>query len=863
MPLQELLSENFSLTDAIDPSPLKISPDLPLTEVITLMGQVRSSCLLGEKTGTLLDSTAIQEARASCVFVCQNDRLLGLITERDLIRLAAKGIPPDQVPIADVMTRDLVTTTVNDIRSAFSVVSLFRQHHIRHLPVLNEEKQLIGVITPESLCSSLQLSDLFRLRKVGEVMTREVIHAFPSDTVLVLAGCMADYRVSCVVITESGAQNTLIPVGIVTERDIVQFQALGLSGYQVKAEEIMSSPPWSLKPTAHLWQAHQEMQKRRVQRLVICSDAGTLLGIVTQTSLLQALDPMELYGVVQTLRQEIYHLQADRIERLARSNSELSEQVQQAKSDRKKVQLDLQREQEFNSAVLDIITKPIIILNVEGQIIRFNRGCELATGYTAQDVQHQLIWETLLIEEEIEPVKAFFRDLKVGIYPSTYENHWLTKSGEKRLFAWSNTVLSNADGKVKYIIATGQDVTEQRQAAIALRQSEEAYRHLAAELEQRVAKRTQELQRTNEHLRQEIAERLQTEEALQRANQNLAQVNQRLEQSVNELAQRNLDLGIISDMIEFLQACHSTEEACTAASEFLKLLFMDCGGEVLLCSPDRQLMEAVAIFGNLKSEETIFEFDDCWALRRSQIHLATQAKPGLFCKHIGQDSHPTASLCLPMISQGEVFGLLHVQTQLPEGLSPVRQQLARTVTEQMSLALANLKLRETLRSESIRDALTGLFNRRYLEESLNREIRRAECQQQPLSIIMVDIDHFKQFNDTFGHEAGDTVLRSLGQFLGQQVRGSDIACRFGGEELTLILPNASLEVAATRAEQLRQGVSHLQLYYQDQSLSTITISLGVACFPEHGQEGELLLRRADEALYQAKRQGRNCVVAAS
>jgi diguanylate cyclase (GGDEF)-like protein len=274
-------------------------------------------------------------------------------------------------------------------------------------------------------------------------------------------------------------------------------------------------------------------------------------------------------------------------------------------------------------------------------------------------------------------------------------------------------------------------------------------------------------------------------------------------------------------------------------------------------------MEAVAIFGNLKSEETIFEFDDCWALRRSQIHLATQAKPGLFCKHIGQDSHPTASLCLPMISQGEVFGLLHVQTQLPEGLSPVRQQLARTVTEQMSLALANLKLRETLRSESIRDALTGLFNRRYLEESLNREIRRAECQQQPLSIIMVDIDHFKQFNDTFGHEAGDTVLRSLGQFLGQQVRGSDIACRFGGEELTLILPNASLEVAATRAEQLRQGVSHLQLYYQDQSLSTITISLGVACFPEHGQEGELLLRRADEALYQAKRQGRNCVVAAS
>lgn len=862
MPLHELLADNFSLSDAIDTKPLVVEPDLCLADAIALMGQIRSTCILDRTPVNSVQGSVIQDARASCVCVQDHDRLLGLLTERDLIQLAARGIAPDQVSVSEVMTHDLVTVTTADIRSAFSVVSLFRHHRIRHLPVLNETHKLLGIITPESLCSCLQLSDLFQLRKVGEVMTRDVIHAAPTDAVLVLAGRMADYRVSCVVIAEPGTEQCLIPVGIVTERDIVQFQSLGLDTRQVTARDIMSSPPWSLKPTAHLWQAHQEMQKRRVQRLVICSDTGALLGIVTQTSLLQALDPMEMYGIVQTLRQEIYHLQAERIERLALSNTRLNEQVQQAHHDRQKVESDLRREREFNSAVLDIITQPIVILDIQGRIIRFNRGCEIATGYTLEDVQNQLLWDILVVPEDVEAIQTVFANLRSGISHNTYETHWLTKSGDKRLFAWTNTSLHDAHGQVAYIIATGQDVTEQRRAAIALRQSEEAYRHLAAELEQRVAKRTQELQRTNEHLRHQIVERQQTEEALQKANQDLAKVNHRLENSVNELAQRNLDLGIISDMIEFLQACHSTQEACRAASDFLKLLFMDCVGGIWLCSDDKQLVEAASTFGDLDPKEALFEFDHCWALRRGQIHLATKAKPRLFCQHTPSNPQPTASLCLPLISQGEVFGLMHLRTQSAAGLPKARQQLARTVTEQMSLALANLKLRETLRNESICDPLTGLFNRRYLEESLSREIKRADRHQQPLSIIMIDIDHFKQFNDTFGHDAGDMVLRSLGQFLQHGIRESDIACRFGGEELTLILPNTPIEIAATRGEQLRQSVSHFQLQHQGRSLGTITISLGIACFPNHGLTEEVLLRRADEALYQAKHAGRNCVVVA-
>ncbi|WP_210407394.1 GGDEF domain-containing protein, partial [Hydrocoleum sp. CS-953] len=160
----------------------------------------------------------------------------------------------------------------------------------------------------------------------------------------------------------------------------------------------------------------------------------------------------------------------------------------------------------------------------------------------------------------------------------------------------------------------------------------------------------------------------------------------------------------------------------------------------------------------------------------------------------------------------------------------------------------------------IRDVLTGLFNRRYLDESLKQEIIKAKCNQQPLSVIMVDVDHFKRFNDTYGHDVGDIVLRELGRFLQQKVRGYDIACRYGGEEMTLILINTPVSVAKERAESICSGVRELSLKNQDKILPSVTVSLGVACFPLDGTTGEEIVQRADRALYQAKEAGRNQVV---
>jgi diguanylate cyclase (GGDEF)-like protein len=174
------------------------------------------------------------------------------------------------------------------------------------------------------------------------------------------------------------------------------------------------------------------------------------------------------------------------------------------------------------------------------------------------------------------------------------------------------------------------------------------------------------------------------------------------------------------------------------------------------------------------------------------------------------------------------------------------------------LQQANVLLQE----QAIRDPLTGLHNRRYLDKILPCELHRAERAGQPVGVIMLDIDHFKRFNDTYGHDAGDTVLRAVGTFLQQHTRGADIACRYGGKELTLVLPGASLAATQQRAEELRAGIQSLGVKHDGQALAQVTISLGVAVFPEHGVSADDIIRAADQALYEAKHSGRNCVVVA-
>ncbi|MBD1836351.1 diguanylate cyclase [Cyanobacteria bacterium FACHB-472] len=482
------------------------------------------------------------------------------------------------------------------------------------------------------------------------------------------------------------------------------------------------------------------------------------------------------------------------------------------------------------AGILDIAEDAIISVNQSQQITLFNQGAEKIFGYTANEVLGKPL--SLLLPES-------FADAHPQDLPQFFQSESMArKIGDRReIFGCrKNGTEFPAEASISQL-----ELGSEKIFTVILR---------------------------------DITERKASEEALQEANTELRSW-------VKELESRNREIALLGEMSHILQTCLSIEEAYSAITGLVQPLFPNFSGGVFVINSSKQIVEAVATWGDSTfTSQLLFTPNECWALRRGRSHLFECDHRGLRCKHrlgIGLDQArrtnteenysqspiPPASLCVPMMAQGEALGVLYLSSQALGQFSQAKQQLATTVAEHIGLALANLKLHEALKQQSIRDTLTGLYNRRYLEESLKREMSRAERKQQSLGIIMIDVDHFKRFNDTFGHEAGDTVLRELGVFLKSHTRGSDIACRYGGEELTLILPEASLEATRERAEAIREGVKHLNLQNRRQSLGSITLSIGVAIFPTHGLTGSAVIRAADAALYRAKHQGRDRVLCAS
>jgi diguanylate cyclase (GGDEF)-like protein/PAS domain S-box-containing protein len=338
-----------------------------------------------------------------------------------------------------------------------------------------------------------------------------------------------------------------------------------------------------------------------------------------------------------------------------------------------------------------------------------------------------------------------------------------------------------------------------------------------------------------------------------------------------EREQRNREIVLLSELGGLLQTCDSIEEAYQVISRQGRKLFPDLNGALYRLSASRTDLELVSSWGEAGPwpEADFFRPEDCWGLRLGRTHHVEDPDGDLICRHVGEQQDPPRYICLPMMAQGEALGVLHLRIDpslaTVGGVSPLneaRRRLASAVAEHTAMALANLSLRETLRHQSIRDPLTGLFNRRYFEESLEREIRRARRRGVSLGVIMLDLDRFKIVNDNFGHEAGDVLLRTLGELLRRSVRGEDVACRWGGEEFAVLLPEATLEATRVRAEELRTVVRELQVPYQDRVLGPITVSLGVAIFPDQGLSGQSVLRAADAALYQSKASGRDRVTSA-
>jgi len=366
---------------------------------------------------------------------------------------------------------------------------------------------------------------------------------------------------------------------------------------------------------------------------------------------------------------------------------------------------------------------------------------------------------------------------------------------------------------------------------------------------------------TQFHQQQEIARRKAAQEQLTASHEQIGHLLDHARRQTAEITQ-------ISELGSLLQACASQEEMFRLIPDRLRRLFPGASGAISLLSASKGHVQSVAQWGVCPADQ-IFAPEQCWALRRGCAHAHPGGRSDPRCSHLLGEG---PSVCIPLIANGDTFGTLAIQNDDP--LSPVsspdpdssafarRRQLATAVAEHIALAIANLNLRKALRLQAVRDPLTGLYSRRYMQEFLERELHSARRKHRPVAVMMLDLDHFKRYNDNFGHSAGDQALAAVGETLLRCVRAEDVACRYGGEEFALILPECSLRQATVRAAEICKRLREYRGQPDQQAVDALTVSIGVAAFDETTDRVDLLLRFADDALYQAKRAGRDRVVAA-
>ncbi|OCH15243.1 MULTISPECIES: sensor domain-containing diguanylate cyclase [unclassified Aliivibrio] len=330
------------------------------------------------------------------------------------------------------------------------------------------------------------------------------------------------------------------------------------------------------------------------------------------------------------------------------------------------------------------------------------------------------------------------------------------------------------------------------------------------------------------------------------------------EQDLQEerIEQRTQEIELLHRLATMLAACNSINEAQMVVEDILPRILGDVNGVVSLMRSSRNQLLVKLDWGGAWPGSKTYAPEECWALRKGKFHFANDKYTTLPCSHMSATGIDQ-TLCIPLTAHGNTIGMMHIYLGNTDNLDDNVKKLAFTVAEHLGLALANLNLQEKLREQAISDPLTGLYNRRYYEETINQEIMRAQRHKQEMSILMLDLDHFKRFNDNYGHDAGDYVLKTIGSLLLNIMRGEDTVCRLGGEELAIILPNTGAEGALHVANELCKSVSDLHLAIKDLSLGKLSVSIGIATYPKNGLQSEDITKLADIALYEAKGRGRD------
>lgn len=388
------------------------------------------------------------------------------------------GINISDFALAAVMTAELITIAETAATDIFTAIRLFREHRIRHLPIVGKSGNPIGIITHKTIMEFFKQVDLLRSKKVSEVMRNQVIHAPKTVSVLEVAKMMTLHRISCVVITEK--QEILKPIGIVTERDIVQFFNRGLDLENTEAQAVMSAPLFPIKPEDSMWNAKEIMQKHRVRRLVVSNDLGEMVGIITQTEILDAINPLEIWQTAETLQRAV--------ENKTSELNQLNHQYEQEINRRQKVEAALQESQRWLQAITEANPNIIYVYDlIEKRNVYSNREMYAGIGYSPAEIQQMgsKVMQNLMHPEDLAKIPQHFQKFDTAQDGEVIENHYRMrhKNGEWRWFSGRDTVfVRNADGSPKQILGSARDISDRQQAEAALQQSQARLQKIAANI---------------------------------------------------------------------------------------------------------------------------------------------------------------------------------------------------------------------------------------------------------------------------------------------------------------------------------------------------------------------------------------------
>lgn len=454
-----------------------------------------------------------------------------------------------------------------------------------------------------------------------------------------------------------------------------------------------------------------------------------------------------------------------------------------------------QKTLELNS-FFDVSVDLMVIASMDGYFLRLNNAWEKLLGYPVEEIQRSQFFD-FIHPDDIEKTKNVMTELINQKPIEGFENRYRCKDGSYRWIEWHAAPMGGM------IFSSARDITDKKKSEIIL------------------------------------------EEA-----------NKKLTLLVADLEKRNHDASVLRDMDEMLLSCSNMEEAYAVMDKFAPLVFQGTDGAIYLVERNPKQVKKVSAWGDQLNSEAVFGFDECWGLRLKKAHQWNKSNNNLPCKHVNSD-YTGQYIDLPLVAAGDVLGLIHLEWHNNQDGVPGGMELMHNVMEQLTLTIANIKLRQELIALSIRDHLTGLVNRRFMEEYLQKELLRANRNHTHAGIVFLDIDNFKLYNDTYGHKGGDAVLKGIGSLLLKKVRGGDIASRIGGEEFIVIFPETDLETTFRRAEQISEAIRSMQVDLNGNPLGKVTVSAGIAAYPDHGIDIDSLLDFADRGLYKAKRNGRD------